>query len=139
MATRMGPPNQQRSRGAGWSSGHALRLPAHGQWVRNWLCSAGEVLPNRTSPTEWANTCATNMGQQRDSRLRGSKVPMRLLPQHREIISCQNVAAGQIQGVWWNIQAEDDGSLRPALRYMMDAHGRTCGCRVVRHIKFIST
>ncbi len=59
MATRMGPPNQQRSRGAGWSSGHALRLPAHGQCVRNWLCSIGEVLPNRTSPTEWANTCAT--------------------------------------------------------------------------------
>ena len=35
MAARIGSFDKQGSRGAGWSCGHALRLPAHGQWVRN--------------------------------------------------------------------------------------------------------
>ena len=76
MATRMGPPSQWRSRGAGWSSRHALRLPAHGQWVRDWLCSAGEVLPNRISATEWAETCTTW------DRSGALGTPMELLTQH---------------------------------------------------------
>ncbi len=93
MATRMASPNQQRSRGAGGSSGHALRLPAHGQGVRNWLCSASGVLPNRT---------CRRSGQTHVQHGTGAE----LLVQRRQIISnCASMF--RVKLVWWNMQAEE--------------------------------
>ena len=43
--------------GAGWSSSHALGLLTLGLWVRDCLCSTGEVLP--TGLPRRSGQCAT--------------------------------------------------------------------------------
>ncbi len=102
--------DQDKSCGAGWSSGHALGLLTRGLWVRDWspvrkqrLLSAGEVFPNRTSPTEWAGSnssgaidAASTRYLQRD---RNHQLPS--------------------QRVWWNRPAEkmtDHGELPSSCR-----------------------
>ncbi len=132
MDVRIASSGQYRSRGARGSSGHALNLPAHGYWVRDQLCSAGEAFPNRTSPTEWAGPCPAW-----DT---SGAIGAALTDLLQLVSCCQYVVFRQSQRVWQQIQQRVADHRHLLFECMVHAHGRmtaspSCGYRMERQIK----
>ncbi len=119
----------QMKSGTGWPSGHALTLLIHGLWVRDWLCSTGEVLP--TGLPRRSGQCPTAI----DAASTGNFLSAML----------RLVRARAPDGT--GSQKENDRSLKPVLRLQVtDTHGgirassssAICGHRAVRHLTMTS-